>query len=87
VIAQAAKLGVILEINAHPQRLDLDWRLCKPAKALGCTFAICPDAHRADDLAHVAYGVGVARKGWLEAGDVVNTRPVDQAMNLLRARR
>jgi DNA polymerase (family 10) len=87
VIAEAAKLGVFLEINAHPQRLDLDWRLCKPAKEKGCTFAVCPDAHRADDFSHVAYGVGVARKGWLEAGDIVNTRSTDEVLELFAARR
>jgi len=87
VIAEAAKLGVILEINAHPQRLDLDWRLCKPAKEKGCAFAICPDAHRIEGLRDTTYGVGIARKGWLEAKDVVNTRPAAQALKLLAARR
>jgi DNA polymerase (family 10) len=87
VIAEAAKLGVILEINSHPQRLDLDWRLCKPAKEKGCTFAICPDAHRIEGLRDTYYGVGVARKGWLEARDIVNTRPVKDALRLLSARR
>jgi DNA polymerase (family 10) len=86
VIAQAAKLGVILEINAHPQRLDLDWRLCKGAKEKGALFAINPDAHQIEGLADVRYGVGVARKGWLEAKDVVNTRPLDAAVRLLKRR-
>jgi DNA polymerase (family 10) len=87
VIAEAATLGVVLEINANPHRLDLDWRLCKRAKDQGCRFAVCPDAHRTDDLADTFYGVGIARKGWLEAADVVNTRPVDEALQLLTARR
>jgi len=87
VITEAAKLGVLLEINAHPQRLDLDWRLCKSAKERGCAFAICPDAHRIEGLRDTYYGVGVARKGWLEAKDIVNTRPAAQALRLLTARR
>ena len=86
VIAEAARLGVVLEINANPHRLDLDWRVCKRAKEQGCRFAICPDAHRADDLADTAYGVGIARKGWLEAADIVNTRPADEALVLLKRR-
>jgi DNA polymerase (family 10) len=87
VIAQAAQLGIILEINSHPQRLDLDWRLCKGAKEKGALFAVNPDAHQIEGLADVRYGVGVARKGWLEAKDIVNTRPLEEAMGLLRARR
>ena len=87
VIAEAANLGVILEINSHPQRLDLDWRLCKPAKEKGCTFAICSDAHRIEGLRDTYYGVGVARKGWLKAADIVNARPAKEVVKLLAARR
>ncbi|MBN1919580.1 MAG: DNA polymerase/3'-5' exonuclease PolX [Verrucomicrobia bacterium] len=87
VIVEAAKLGVALEINANPHRLDLDWRLCKHAKEQGCTFAICPDAHRAEDLGDFAYGVGIARKGWLEPADVVNTRACSEALALMDRRK
>jgi len=87
IIAEAAKLSVILEINANPHRLDLDWRLCKAAKEKGAIFAINPDSHRVEDLTDVRYGVGIARKGWLEADDVLNTRPLAEAMDLLGARR
>jgi DNA polymerase (family 10) len=78
VIGAAVKHNVVLEINAHPQRLDLDWRWCKYAKEKGAKFAICPDAHSVDDLECVSFGVGVARKGWLEKGDVINCLSADQ---------
>ena len=87
VIAEAARLGVFLEINANPHRLDLDWRLCKTAKEKGARFAINPDAHRIEGLRDVRYGVGIARKGWLEPADILNTRPLDEALALMKARR
>lgn len=73
VFAVAARHGVVMEINSHPMRLDLDWRYIRKAKAAGCLFAINPDAHAAEDLSYIPFGVGIARKGWLEAKDVVNT--------------
>jgi len=72
IIDAAADLGKIIEINAHPMRLDLDWRLCKYAKEKGVLIAINPDAHNTDGLKDVFYGVGVARKGWLEKTNVLN---------------
>ncbi len=63
-----------VEINASPYRLDLDWRLCRYAKQQGVPVCINPDAHATEGLADVWYGVQIARKGWLEAGDVLNTR-------------
>ena len=63
-----------VEINASPYRLDLDWRLCKYAKEQGVPVCINPDAHDTDGLKDVWYGIQVARKGWLEAVDVLNTR-------------
>lgn len=73
VINVAADYGKIIEINSHPLRLDLDWRLSKYAKEKGVKISINPDAHNIDGLRDVFYGVGVARKGWLEKHDVVNT--------------
>ncbi len=73
VIDAAADYGKSIEINAHPMRLDLDWRLVKYAKEKGVYVCINPDAHNIDGLDVVKYGVGIARKGWLEAKDVVNT--------------
>jgi DNA polymerase (family 10) len=72
VIHAASDYGKSIEINAHPQRLDLDWRLVKYAKEKGVRLCINPDAHNIDGLRDVFYGVGIARKGWLEAQDVVN---------------
>lgn len=69
--------GVALEINANCRRLDLDWRHVRRARDKGCKFSIGPDAHTVDALDHVRYGVGIARKGWLECGDVVNCLPLD----------
>ena len=65
VLEAAAHNGVIIELNANPHRLDLDWRLMKKAKELGIKIAINPDAHHLDGLADISYGVGIARKGWL----------------------
>ena len=63
-----------VEINASPYRLDLDWRLCKYAKEQGVPVCINPDAHDTDGLRDFWFGVQVARKGWLGAADVLNTR-------------
>ena len=76
VIAAAADNGKIIEINAYPNRLDLDWRLCRYAKEKGVLVSINPDAHRVEELPYVSYGVNVARKGWLEKKNVLNTRPL-----------
>jgi DNA polymerase (family 10) len=73
VIDAAADHGKAIEINAHPMRLDLDWRLCKYAKEKGVKIFINPDAHTVEGLHDVSLGVGIARKGWLESADVVNT--------------
>jgi DNA polymerase (family X) len=78
VIDAAADYGKMIEINAHPMRLDLDWRLCSYAKSKGVLIVINPDAHTVDGLNDVSYGVGIARKGWLGPKDVFNTRSVSQ---------
>jgi DNA polymerase (family 10) len=74
VLVEAGRLGVSVELNATPRRLDLDWRWCRRAVAEGILISIGPDAHRVDGLDHTLIGVGVARKGWLTAGDVLNCR-------------
>ena len=76
IIDAAADYGKAIEINSHPYRLDLDWRMVKYAKEKGVRIFINPDAHNTDGLDDVRYGVGIARKGWLEADDVVNTMPL-----------
>ena len=77
VIARAAELGVTIEINADPQRFDLDWRLCREARDAGVAISIGPDAHSLAGLANVDLGVGIARKGWLTADDIVNTKDAE----------
>jgi DNA polymerase (family X) len=86
VLKAAAAHGTLIEINAHPQRLDLDWVHCKRAKALGVKLVINPDAHSTDELSLVRYGVDVARRGWLETGDVFNSQPAAQVHKALQAR-
>lgn len=73
IIQAADRCGVALEINAHPARLDLDWRHVKKACDHGVQIAVNTDAHSVAGLDHLRYGVGIARKGWLRAPDVLNT--------------
>ena len=87
VLERAAERGVAVELNADPHRLDLDWRLCQRAKELGVAIEIGPDAHSTHGLDNMEFGVGIARKGWLEAGDVLNTRSADEVIERSRRRR
>ena len=84
IIRHAAERGCYLELNAQPSRLDLSDTACQQAKELGVKIAISTDAHTLHDLRFMRYGVGQARRGWLEADDVINTRPLDQLLELLR---
>jgi DNA polymerase (family 10) len=87
VLQAAAETGTMVEINAHPARLDIDWIHCKRAKALGVKIVINPDAHNTDDIALYRYGVDVARRGWLERGDVFNTKSLAEVTKSLAARK
>ncbi|HEX6534641.1 MAG TPA: DNA polymerase/3'-5' exonuclease PolX [Gemmatimonadaceae bacterium] len=87
VIEKAAEVGVAVELNADPHRLDLDWRLCRVAKETGCSIEIGPDAHSTGGLDNVDVGVGIARKGWLEPADVLNTMDVEAVVARARRRR
>ena len=78
VIDAAADFGKMIEINAHPMRLDLDWRLCRYAKDKGVTIVINPDAHTVDGLKDVFFGVGIARKGWLDKKSIFNCRSLKE---------
>jgi DNA polymerase (family X) len=84
VIETAAAHGKIVEINANPHRLDLDWRLCRYAKACRVRVSINPDAHATEGLKDVPFGVNVARKGGLEPSDVVNTLGPEEILPALR---
>ena len=83
-LEEVHRRGVILEINAQPSRLDLDDIHIKRAKEAGIRFAISTDAHTADSLDYLRYGVYQARRGWLEKGDVINTLPLEKLRQALR---
>ncbi len=85
VLEKSAECGVAVELNADPHRLDLDWRHLRRAKERGVMVEIGPDAHSTNGLDNVEIGVGIARKGWLEAGDVLNA--LSAAAVRARARR
>ncbi len=87
VLEKAGALGVAVELNADPKRLDIDWRLIPRALEFGVTIAIGPDAHSTAGLDVMAIGVGMARKAGLEAKDVLNTRSVDDVLAFARTRR
>jgi DNA polymerase (family 10) len=87
VLEKAADVGVSVELNADPHRMDLDWRYCRQAKALGVTIEIGPDAHSTAALDNVHFGIGMARKAWLEAGEILNTRGADDVVAFARKRR
>ena len=73
IIEAAAQSGVAIEINAHPARLDIDWRHLKKAREHGVRIAVNTDAHSISGLDNLSYGIGSARKGWLSATDIVNS--------------
>ncbi|MEA2666296.1 MAG: polymerase [Candidatus Eremiobacteraeota bacterium] len=87
VFAAAARTGTALEIDGQPSRLDLPSSLARRAKSFGCTFSCDSDAHRVADLDNVAYAVGQARRAWLGASDILNTRPLEQVLAFVRAKR
>lgn len=85
VVRKARERGCFLELNAHPSRLDLSDVACRMAKAEGVLVSINSDAHSALQLPSLDFGIGQARRGWLEARDVLNTRSLDQLRPLLAA--
>jgi len=87
VIDAAIERGVVIELNADPHRLDLDWRLWRRAAERGLVCSINPDAHDCEGLNHVRAGVGIARKGWLTAANVLNTRPLAEIQKWLGKRK
>ncbi len=84
VIHQAQQRGCFLELNCHPERLDLLDTYCQMAKEQGVLVSINSDAHTTADFDNLRYGIGQARRGWLEAKDVLNTRSLAQLRRLLK---
>jgi DNA polymerase (family 10) len=87
VINACAETGTWIELNAHPMRLDMDWRWWPYAKSKGVKCAINCDGHRLGDAAFLRLGAGIARKGWLTKEDVVNTLPLKALMKELGRKR
>ena len=87
IIEAAAETGTWIEINAAPKRLDLDWRWWPLAKEKGVKCVINPDAHRAERLQDLWFGIGVARKGWLTKEDVMNCLPLGKIEKALGMKR
>jgi DNA polymerase (family 10) len=78
---------VAIEINADPHRLDLDWRLLRRARAAGAMVSIGADAHNRAGLGYMPYGVGMARKGGLTSGEVLNARSAAEFLQFAGARK
>ena len=86
VLKRAAELGVAVEHNAYPDRLDLCDRDLRMAKEMGCRIVINTDSHHTSHLEKMRYGVEQLRRGWLEKEDVMNTRPAGEFLAGLRTR-
>jgi DNA polymerase (family X) len=86
VLGRAAELGVAMEHNAAPERLDLNDRDLRLAKELGCRMVICSDSHDARNLGKMHYGIRQLRRAWLGPEDVLNTRGPEEFLSALRAR-
>ncbi len=88
VLERAAEVGAAVELNCDPYRMDLDWRRLLKAKTLGVAIEIGPDAHSVTSLDNVQrFGIGLARKAWLECDDVLNTRSAREVLSFARRRR
>jgi DNA polymerase (family 10) len=84
VIQKAKERECFLELNANPQRLDLTETHCQMAKEAGVLVAINTDAHSVAEFGQLRYGIGQARRGWLEKKDVLNTLPLDELLKLVK---
>jgi DNA polymerase (family 10) len=87
ILSACAKHGVAIEINAHPWRLDMDWRWCERALELGCLFAIDPDAHSTEEIDNLQWGVLMARKGGVPKERVLNALTLAKFKAHLEARK
>ncbi|MGV8058523.1 MAG: DNA polymerase/3'-5' exonuclease PolX [Smithellaceae bacterium] len=86
IIDTAASSGKVLELNANPHRLDLDWRNCILARKKGVKISINPDAHHASGLNDIGFGIKIARKGWLEKEDCLNCLNLNEVKKYLNSK-
>ncbi len=87
VLQECVATGTVVEINAAPERLDLNDVYARRAIELGCKVAINTDAHAIADFTKLEYGIAVARRGWLSAADVINARPLHKMLGMLKDKR
>ena len=87
VIATAAETGTIMELNAHPERLDLNDVHLRMARKLGVRIAINTDAHEARQFSHIRWGIATARRGWVSAAEVLNAQPLETMRSWLKRNR
>ena len=87
IIEKAGRVGVAIELNADPHRLDIDWKACRIAAKKGTLVSIGPDAHSPQGFENLELGAAIARKGWLEPRHVLNTRSAEEVLAFARARR
>jgi len=85
IINEAKNRGCFLELNAQPNRLDLNDSHCQTAKNEGVLISINSDSHETVGFDNLKYGIGQARRGWLTAQDVVNTRAIKSLHKLLKS--
>jgi DNA polymerase (family 10) len=81
---KAKEKNIFIEINAHPERLDLNDINAKKAKEIGVKFSISTDAHSIGEMDYMDFGIWQARRGWIEKGDVVNTLPYKEFIQAIR---
>ncbi|VAV85755.1 DNA polymerase X family [hydrothermal vent metagenome] len=84
VMEAAAAFGVAMELNSYPERLDLKDTHCRMAREKGLLVSISTDSHSTETFSNMTYGVHTARRGWLEKGDVLNTRPLKSLLGFFR---
>ena len=87
VIQAAARTKTIIELNANPRRLDMDWRYWKSAKEQGVLCSVNPDAHSTRGFQDLWFGIQAARKGWLTSKDIINCLPLTEVRKALGVKR
>ncbi len=84
IMTAAKERNKVLEVNSFPDRLDLNAAYCRMAKEMGVKLAINTDSHGTGDLSFIKYGIGQARRGWIEASDVINTFPLNKLLKFIK---